>query len=256
MTKTDFEKLLQDSSFATVKAQATQAQQASQANKDSIASLDVTPAGIATLVNSAIQSGSVKETITRTAQGAISNNYVTDAKLNALIQADSNGNIVIGSPESKGVILGSVSTPLPITAGNVTVTGDVTTGTFTAKGYSSLQATDINGNLNSRGNQTNVTNLVMSGYINQTYKGPTANTLWKTTTNALTASSLSTGGTLNVSGAATTGALKASSLNVSGATTTGAVTSSKITANYLTVDQLATIGCLEDSNNHTCCGCK
>jgi len=86
MTKTDFEKLLQDSSFAAVKAQATQAQQASQANKDSIASLDVTPAGIATLVNSAIQSGSVKETITRTAQGAISNNYVTDAKLNALIQ--------------------------------------------------------------------------------------------------------------------------------------------------------------------------
>ena len=176
MTPAQFSAMLNSAgNFAAVKAQATQAQQVSQANKDSIASLDVTPAAITTLVNNAIQSESVKDTITRTAQGAISNNYVTDAKLLTLIQADSNGNIVIGSPESKGIMFGSGSKPLPI-IGNATFNGNLgVKGTLGVKGATTLadvnsatlHCTSLNNGtaILTDGSWTGVTNFAATGTV-------------------------------------------------------------------------------------------
>ena len=132
MTSNEFDLLLKkNSTILSMQQKASDSAQASSANTLSITALQ-NAGDIPTLVTDAIQNNKdVMAAIGDSARKEISGNYVKQTTLDPLIQ-NVNGNIVIGS-SGNGVILGSGSTPLPITAGNITA-GDLAIGTLTATG--------------------------------------------------------------------------------------------------------------------------
>ena len=167
MTSNEFDLLLKkNSTILSMQQKASDSAQASSANTLSITALQ-NAGDIPTLVTDAIQNNKdVMAAIGDSARKEISGNYVKQTTLDPLIQ-NVNGNIVIGS-SGNGVILGSGSTPLPITAGNITA-GDLAIGTLTATGDLKGKSLHITTNATIEGSLDSLTSECMTCNGNDAY---------------------------------------------------------------------------------------